>query len=490
MAARKSCACSGFLSGRKWQVLILGMAFGLLTGGIPAKGQPAEQVQRERILEEPWRLQMDQQVPAAKRVLLDYGGWFRSGYWTLDEDVVRDPDQPDSGYHAYRSQQLRLWGNLNIDQAHEFYARMKLDYFDWNHGTSFNHNDSDWVGPNLERGWYDFSLSRALKAYGQPAEDYDFAVRVGRQYVELGTGLALSVPLDAVVASVTVGDWKVTGLGAKSISSTYDIDRTAPDPKEDRCYGGAQLNYSGWRDHEPFVYYFRQNDRNGGQVDDGQTFGYDSQYVGAGSRGQFFHRDLEYTIEGVGEFGRSYADSPYIPEEENIKAWAFDTELRYLIPEPHRSQLSVEYLLTSGDPDRLFSPTNTLGGNQAGTDDWSFSAWGFRNTGLVLAPRLSNLGMVGMGASTFPFNQHPQFQELKVGTNFYVYHKQQDQAAISDGLSLQEDRYVGSELDLFVNWRITSDIALTVLYGIFGPGDAFADQSDRQLFFTGLTLNF
>ena len=37
--------------------------------------------QAQRILDEPFRMRMDEQVPVAKRVIFDWGGWFRSFSW-------------------------------------------------------------------------------------------------------------------------------------------------------------------------------------------------------------------------------------------------------------------------------------------------------------------------------------------------------------------------------------------------------------------------
>ena len=124
------------------------------------------------------------------------------------------------------------------------------------------------------------------------------------------------------------------------------------------------------------------------------------------------------------------------------------------------------------------------------TTDTSFVGWGFRNTGFSLAPRMSNLGMVRLGASTFPANQTSMFRELQVGSNFFLYHKQQADGAASDTLSTKDNHFLGSEIDIYVNWRITPDLAWALSYGVFLPGDAFSSQSHRDLFFTAVTINF
>ena len=462
----------------------------VLAAGAPAGAQSVDQNQRERIVDEPFRLRMDEDAPAGKRVLFDWGGYFRSSIWGGDERVDRDADGLDDGYRGWRRQQLRLWGLLELDQVHHFYARAKLDYVDWNSGSSIDHNDSDWEGPDLDRGWYEFRLSRYRAAYDEPIGDFDFAVKLGRQYVEFGTGLALSVPLDAGLVSAYYGDWQVTGLGGQSLHSAYNIDRSFPgDAMEERTFYGVQLRYNGWPNHKPFVYFFGQEDDDFGVVREGQVFGYDSRYLGLGSRGQLGTQNLQYTVEGVFESGRSHAfDTDGCAED--IRAWAWDTELRYLFSDARHSELTAEYLLASGDGDREYSPTNTIGGNRAGTDDTSFVGWGFRDTGLALAALPSNLGMLRIGASTFPARMQRCFEKLKVGVSYYLYHKQQAGGALSDNVSLDESCYAGSEMDLFVHWRFTSDLAWTVRYGLFWPGAAFVTDDERHVIFTGLTLNF
>ena len=133
---------------------------------------------------------------------------------------------------------------------------------------------------------------------------------------------------------------------------------------------------------------------------------------------------------------------------------------------------------------------NTVGGNQIGTKDHSFVGWGFRNTGLAFSPLMSNLGMIRLGASTFPAENVKMFKDLELGTNMYIYHKHRSGGAASDTLSTKEHAYLGSEFDFYANWWITSDLALMAHYALFLPGDAFSPQPDRQMFFTALTINF
>ena len=490
---RGSCFAGWLLhkSCSRGSVFLFWMLIGLI-GSATAWGQ-GEGSQAARILEEPFRLKMDEEVPLDKRVVFDWGGWFRTSVWDIRDYVDRNLDEHGDGRRTLRRQQLRLWGQLNLDNVHRIYSRGRLDYLDWNNGSSFGGDDSDLYGPKLDRLWYDFNLRRALLAQGQEPGEYDFSMRLGRQYVEWGTGLALSTPLDAVVVEGSWRNCSATGLLGMSVAHAYNIDSSFPDNSmESRRYWGVLLKYEGCRDHEPFAYFFAQDDQDAGSVRNGQSFGYDSNYTGLGSRGRFFHRDLQYSCEFVVETGQNYARGG-TDRRQNISAWAFDTELRYLFQDGRDSQVLIEYLLCSGDPDRGDSPSNTVGGNRWHTNDSSFVGWGYRNTGLALAPRLSNLGMVRLGFSTFPAKHIKLFEKLLAGTDLFVYHKQRGDAVISDDLSTQDDKFVGAEIDFYMNWRLASDVAWTVRYGVFFPGSAFDQdnsRTDRQHFFTGLTMNF
>ena len=55
----------------------------------------------------------------------------------------------------------------------------------------------------------------------------------------------------------------------------------------------------------------------------------------------------------------------------------------------------------------------------------------------------------------------------------------------------RSSRYLGWETDIFVAWRITSDIALNMRYGVFFPGDGITStKTPRQFFFTGISYSF
>ena len=55
----------------------------------------------------------------------------------------------------------------------------------------------------------------------------------------------------------------------------------------------------------------------------------------------------------------------------------------------------------------------------------------------------------------------------------------------------EDTRYLGAEADLFINWQVSSDVAFTLRYGCFFPGQGVqTDHDERHFLFTGLTYAF
>ena len=65
-------------------------------------------------------------------------------------------------------------------------------------------------------------------------------------------------------------------------------------------------------------------------------------------------------------------------------------------------------------PSRL-STSSTFGGNESGTDDTAFNAFGLINTGLAFAPDVSNVLIGRVGVSSFPLVESKLFSKLQVG---------------------------------------------------------------------------
>jgi hypothetical protein len=73
--------------------------------------------------------------------------------------------------------------------------------------------------------------------------------------------------------------------------------------------------------------------------------------------------------------------------------------------------------------------------------------FGYRDTGLSLAPRLSNAHIWRAGASFKPFEDCEPLRNLELGTDWFLYAKNRAEGAISDSTADRQSGYVGWEMD-------------------------------------------
>jgi hypothetical protein len=167
----------------------------------------------------------------------------------------------------------------------------------------------------------------------------------------------------------------------------------------------------------------------------------------------------------------------------------YDAALEYYFQTDMHPKLTAEYLYASGDRDRATSATSTVGGNLIGTRDNAFNAFGFRDTGLAAAPKMSNLNLYSLGGGFFPLEKMELFRKMEIGTKVFFYQKPST-GPISDTSATKDHRWVGWEWDVYCDWRITSDVIWTIRYGNFFPGSAYPDRDCRGFLYTAVTFSF
>ena len=102
---------------------------------------------------------------------------------------------------------------------------------------------------------------------------------------------------------------------------------------------------------------------------------------------------------------------------------------------------------------------------------------------------MSNLLAVRLGAATFPLPEHALFQRLQLGTDFFVFSKFLKNAPIDEPTG--DQRFLGVEPDLYLNWQVSSDVTFALRYGIFFPSERnFTRDDSRQFLYAGLTFSF
>ncbi len=440
----------------------------------------AAQPLTQRVYDEQLRVLLDQQSPTQRDVTVDTGGWLSLGI--LDYD-----DGPVVIRRTLRQSQLRGWSQVNIRDTHAFYVRGLLDYDDWNGNTNPTGQGDDFY-EKLERAWYRLDVNRFCG--WDTSGPVNLGFKAGRDFQTIGNSLVLSIPLDMLNVQADVYQWQVTAFVGTTVYRSLNID---PSPlvyyHQDRVLAGTEWAYEGFSDHRPFVYFLGNWDHTGPSSSSLlQSYKYDSRYIGAGSRGILRTDEVRYAVELVGQWGRTYSNGA-VSGRDRIEAYAFDALLEYLIDHPTYPKASVEYMFGSGDPDRTTSAVATAGGNTINTHDNAFNAFGFRDTGMASALKISNLHIFTGGVSLFP---SARLKDLETGAKVFLYTKDRDGGAISDTSATNGAGWVGWEWDLFCNWRWTSDLAGTIRYGTFHPGSAYngGDTSSRDFLYTGLVFSF
>jgi Alginate export len=388
----------------------------------------------------------------------------------------------------------RFWMRAET-RGHTFYGRLRLQYDNYDSGDVFTASGDGLIEPLFDRYWYRFDWRQDERAESGVDPGWNWWVQVGRQYVNWLSGLTLSDPLHAVRAGVearSVAGELLLGLSPNHFID-FDASRPGFDSDTERYFWGGSVECRAMRNHRPFLYFLAQEDENSqpfGPV--GPQYHYNSRYAGAGSTGEISTGVWLYRLELVYEFGDSNSNALAPPQvSDEIQAYAGRFYIAYLPPKA-RAQMGLrveaEVLVGSGDDDRG-SSSQTVGGNLAGTKDQSFLAFGYVNTGLALAPELSNLVSVRFTGSAFPLRGRGIFDKMQVSLSGFVFAKYDDNAPNSVPTVLGES-FIGSEIDLMIDWKLTSDLDLIAQYGIFLPGDAIADSDPLHFFYVGFSYGF
>ena len=432
---------------------------------------------QRKFLEEERRRQMDERAKANEDLkqpfLWDAGGWLHLEFMNLE-------DPPDKSERTLRYVDLRLWAEARVEERYTFYLRLQTDYQDFNSGDQFEGSDDD-----------EFRIAYVDQAYAEAdwsSDTEDFVVRAGREFLVLGRGLLFNQVAYGLEAAYSSGRFGVRAFGAHSIIHEDDLDRSWPGNDDSRrAFGGVEANYmiSAW--HRAYVVGLMERDLNDEDPEiAAQDWEYHANYVGLGARG-VITGDLGYAVEGIYQFGTSISSGT--TDEEDIRAYALLATLDLHLGGEMAPYLSFDYMHGSGDADRN-SVTDVALGNQAGTDDEGFLAFGFVQTGFSLFPRISNIHIVRLGGSLRPLASVDFFRQLEAGSYLYWYLKDEKSAPISDPGAVLDDADVGVEFDLFLRWRLASDLGFSMNYGLFLPGDAYDDDSSRGFFSAGITYSF
>lgn len=444
--------------------------------------------------------------PIAERLTIDYGGTMRYAF------NIIDTSQSQETYEQIYD--LRLFASVELDGAHRFYGRLRFQYNQWDFkGTrpsGADYDDQGWQNPIGELYWYEFNLAGMIQSQTGAKPDYNFVAKMGRQYVIWGQGAALSNYMYAGLFDFSWRDWKLsTIIGQTAGNDTIDWDLSRPGYDEDthRLYYGGKIEFAGLSGHRPYAYLLAQKDLNAGQnalLPAGAptiptTFNYNSSYLGLGSNGAL-GADLVYRGEFMYEYGTTLSDPlshtggivPLAQQETRISAMAGVGGLTWLARNDADSRVDLQIVAGTGSSSRL-DAGNTFGGIAPGATDTSFNSLGYVNTGLVLSPDFANLLCPSIGYSTSPFRGGGIFDGMRFGVTGFLFMRNQNDAPLSFQTTLGGSNYVGGEIDASIEWRLLSDLDLSIRYGIFMPNSSVflpGQGGARDFVYMGMTYAF
>lgn len=481
---------------------LIGVALcALFAQGLYAQGTQAQREEVERLFENSpdqrpggsqpsdlYPIEWDEeelpaQLDRRKEFTWAFGGWARASFTSFDTPLDTD--------RTLRDLDVRAWADVNLFQHHQFYARFRTFYTDYNSGDAPGQRDDEWQALRVDQLFYQGSLARALGM----DNNVDLDVTVGRQFMVLGMGAALTNVVEGVRASGRMGEWGGDLIAARTIHYYPDFDPTTPeqDNESDRLIFAANAWTTVLEGRKMYAYWLAQMDLNQYEVP-GQAWDYNSHYFGLGTQGNIpleglAPNTLSYRSEFILQLGRSQA---FAGDREDIFAWAWMNDVYFLPGDmlPFTSRGVLSWHFGSGDQDRS-NQLGTIGGNRPATTDSAFNYLGFVNTGYVLAPRLTNLHMLRANFEGQVLKDyHPWVRELKVGSALYVFFKHHQDAPATDFTSNESARLLGTEMDFYVDYSAASDLDVQLRYGIFFPGNSYARRKARNFFSLSVSLSF
>lgn len=422
--------------------------------------------------------------------LFDWGGWLRANFYT-------DSLPPLQNGRLYFIDDLKLWFNVDYKNTHSLYSRFqtRFTHFD-NKGDALGSKTTDWFGPKVDVLYYRFSKSFFDKTFPDNSSSMQRSVNItmGRKYFYLGSGTVLFNKLDGIEINLKISSYLgINVFLAQNIKTNDDFDFLRPNLSEsERFFTGIEIT-NNILPKSPFsIYFLKQFDRNKDKfINTAQDFLYESWYLGFYTNGTLILPNLTYYFEFIYEGGESSAKGVKgvtCP----IQAWANIAKLEYY-PSKFISKIFLHNYWASGDSDRKSPRTSALG-SLPGTNDLAFGYFGFTPLGLAFFPYFSNIIATSGGTVIKPFDDElSTFKNLTAGVTVYLYHKDKKEGGINDSLgatATKNKKFLGTEVDTFINWRILSDLSLTAEYGMFFPSSAFTSTKTRTFLVVGFLYEF
>jgi len=303
---------------------------------------------------------------------------------------------------------------------------------------------------------------------------------VGRQFFYLGSGMLLNGRSDGVNVRFNLlnVNWEVFAAYSGLLltdSNTFNISSRDFADGAERLFTGIKVGENFLR-QQVNLFYLLEKDYASSTSTVGNE--YSVNYLAFNISGDITSK-LGYFYEAAYEFGKSYYTDSLV--EADVRAFASIGKLTYFLDYKIKPKLYFDFAYGSGDSDRSSASSPT--GNTRNKDG-GFIAFGTFDGGIGLRPKLSNLIVLDAGASFIPF------EDTQAGVKVLKYFKAKPEGIINSGEATLNKRDAGWGADLFVAYKVSSELSLTSAYGLFIPGAAFAadENSLRHVFMFGVNL--
>jgi len=412
------------------------------------------------------------------RLSFDWGGLLNYRYDDYNED---DNDSSIRDFYNYtNSVDVRLWFRAVLaappeaskENKHSLYVRIKDLYIDRRPEDTAGGADHD--GPHLDYAFLTLDYRPAW-------------IIAGRYYFSAGDGIAYSDVHDGLAFFFYPEDWQLKTFLSFSQPNEYNIDTSIPGYEDNsrRFFSGAELTYRGAENHQLYTYLVIQRDNSKEEPEDpDHDYDYNSEYLGFGAKGKLVDI-FRFKAELIYETGKSRIYSSGV--KSDINARAADLKVFYDLETYSEPVIYAEYAFGSGDSERA-SVTDAQGGNLSGKDN-NFLYFGYIDTGYALAPQLSNLHFFRIGFSFKPFKQYKLFRQGELKLDYFKFYKDKKSGGIYDPDATEAFRDIGDEIDAAFIWQVFSDLNITLQYGHFIPGKAYAAPANDNEDYFSLSTN-
>ena len=437
---------------------------------IPCGANAADILNDESLIPDLSRDESMAAAPAGQKAFVpSFGGWFSP--MILSETK--------SAYSLTTSMNvLRLWGRLSLGGNCFLYVRGRESY------TAVIAKDKVDISNKNE-----LDLDSGFIELATPARA--FTLDAGRKFFSVGSGLVVNGRGDG--GDITVKTPFADLYAAGFYTGLIDKDSNPYGLSEKDLSDGAKRAFAIGSVEKSFanqtVYLFAVMQKDYADEDDAVKVRYDSQYFGAGLRGDL-GGGVDYYAEGIYERGKGYAQMENM-KKTDVEARAAVAGVSWYPDAAGNPSFTVQYGYGSGDSDRASATLSS--GNQYGKDT-AFVPFGTFSGGYAFRPVLSNLHVVRGGPTVMPFaSSTTVLKYMSIGARYDAYWKATSGPVNNNEISSPngKNRFVGHGADLIFRWAVFCDLAVYVNYGIFIPGSALPEEEMVRHFVTGgMTVAF